>query len=146
MAATQRNIFPLIIIIGLFSASIFSFAQSKDLDPEKWVVALSKKDRSPYDSIDNLTGKLEQVDSLKGFQFLDELAEKGRSKGDHFKALFNCLKARNIYNKCYYESYRIGKTPVNVDSIKREIMKLCSSAIDIAYRSEDDMLPICLEE
>ena len=42
MAATQRNIFRLIILIGLLSVSISSFAQSKELDPGKWVAALSK--------------------------------------------------------------------------------------------------------
>jgi len=127
-------------IVAFILSIQFLPAQPADLDPEKWAVELSKKDLSSYDSLFSLTVRLEKVDSIKTFQFLDELAEKGRSKGDHFKALFNCLKARIIYNECYYEFYRVGKTPINVDSIKRELMKLCSSAIDIAYRSEDDML------
>jgi len=129
-----------LFIITFILSIQFLPAQTADLDPEKWAVELSKKDRSAYANVDSLTMKLDQLDSIKSFQFLDVLAEKGRSKGDHFKALFNCLKARIIYNKCYYEFYRVGKTPLNVDSIKRELIKLCSPAIDIAYRSEDDML------
>ena len=76
MAATQRNIFRLIILIGLLSASNSSFAQSKDLDPEKWAIELSKKDRSSYDSLLSLKIRLQGVDSLQAFQFLDHLAEK----------------------------------------------------------------------
>jgi len=140
MAATQRNIFHLIILIGLLSASISLFAQSKELNAEKWVAALSKKDRSSYDSLNSLMITLQKVDSLRAFQFLDELAEKGRSKGDHFMALFNCVKARVIYNKCYYEFNRVGKTPPNIDWIRQQQLNLYSSAIDIAYRSEDEML------
>lgn len=129
-----------IILLALLSACLSSFAQSKDLDHEKWVVALSKKDRSSYDSLPKLTLILQKVDSSRAFQFVDELAEKGRSKGDHFQALFNCLKARIIYYKCYYEFSGVGKTPPNVDWVKQQLMSLYSSAIDIAYRSEDDML------
>lgn len=140
MAATQRNIFRVIILIGLLAASISSFAQSKDFDPDKWVAALGKNDRSSYDSLASLQIKLQAVDSLQAFQFLDQLAEKGRSKGDHFQALFNCLKASVIYVRSYYDFQRVGKTPANIDSIKQQLMNLYSSAIDIAYRSEDEML------
>jgi len=129
----------LFIIAFIFSIQ-FLPAQTADLDPEKWVVALSKKDRSSYDSLNSLMITLQKVDSLRAFQFLDELSEKGRSKGDHFQALFNCVKARAIYNKCYYEFNRVGKTPPNIDWIKQQQLNLYSSAIDIAYRSEDEML------
>jgi len=127
------------IIAFIFSIQ-FLPAQTADLDPEKWVVALSKKDRSSYDSLNSLMITLQKIDSLRAFQFLDELSEKGRSKGDHFQALFNCVKARAIYNKCYYEFNRVGKTPPNIDWIKQQQLNLYSSAIDIAYRSEDEML------
>lgn len=141
MPTTRKiKIYCFYILFGLLPAYISSFAQFKDLDPEKWVDALSKKDRSSYDSLPSLTVKLQKVDSLRAFQFLDELAEKGKSEGDHFRALFNCLKARVIYYKCYYEFSRAGRTPPNIDWIKQQLMSLYSSAIDIAYRSEDDML------
>ena len=129
----------LFIIAFIFSIQ-FLPAQPADLDPGKWAVELSKKDRSVYDSLNSLTRKLQKGDTLKAFQFLDELSERGKSKGDQFKALYNCLKARVIYYKDYHEYYRVGKTPPNVDQIKEQLMRLYSSAIDIAYRSEDDML------
>src|SRR6187549_3933221 len=129
----------LFIIAFIFSMQFLS-AQPADLDPEKWAVELSKKDRSTYDSLNQLTIQLQKVDSLQAFQFLDELAEKGRSKGDHFKVLLNCLRARVVYYKCYYEFQRIGKTPANIDWVKQQLINLYSSSIDIAYRSEDDLL------
>src|SRR5688572_2830478 len=129
------------LFIIAFALSIqFLPAQTADLDPGKWAAELSEPDRSTYDSLNSLTVKLQQVDSTKAFQFLDELSERGKSKGDHFKALFNCLKARLIYYKDYDEYYRVGRTPPNVDRIKEQLMRLYSSAIDIAYRSEDDLL------
>jgi hypothetical protein len=129
----------LFTIICIFSIQ-FLPAQSKDLDAKKWANELSKKDRGTYDSLYQLIKQLENVDSVKAFQFLDELAEKGRSKGDHFHVLFNCLKAQIIYYKSYYEFYQNRPASVNVDLIKQQLMRLYSSAIDIAYRSEDDML------
>src|SRR5687767_14587426 len=129
----------LFTIIFIFSIQFLS-AQTADLDPGKWAAELSKKDRSTYDSLSSLIVKLQKVDSVQAFKFLDELAEKGKSKGDHFKALFNSLKASLLYNNDYYEYYRVGKTPANVDWIKEQLIRLYSSAIDIGYRSEDDML------
>jgi len=47
MTATRKpTIYFLSILFALLPAYFSSFAQSKDLDPEKWVAALSKKDRS----------------------------------------------------------------------------------------------------
>ena len=132
----MRTIFTIAFIFSIN----FLAAQTEGLDPEKWVNDLSKKDRSSYDSLISLIRKLQVVDSLQAFQFLDQVAEKGGSKGDHFQALFNCLKASIIYNICYYDFQRVGKTPANIDWIKQQIMNLYSSAIDIAYRSEDEML------
>src|SRR6187402_3389109 len=129
----------LFIIAFIFSIQ-FLPAQTADLDPEKWAVELSKKDRSAYDSLNGLVLELQKVDSLQAFQFLDELSEKGRSKGDHFQTLFNCVKARIIYYKSYWEFYQNRPTSVNIDWMKQQLMKLYSSAIDIAYRLEDDML------
>src|SRR6478736_2976965 len=130
-----------LFIITFILSIQFLPAQTAELDPGKWASELSKKDRSTYDSLYQLTAKLQKADSLKAFQFLDELAKKGRSKGDHFQALFNCVKARIIYYKSYWEFYQNRPTSVNIDWIKQQLMKLYSSAIDIAYRSEYDMLP-----
>ena len=129
----------LVTIAFIFSIQFLS-AQPTDLDAKKWANELSKKDRDTYDSFYQLITQLEKVDSVKAFQFLDQLAEKGRSKGDHFQALFNCLKAQIIYYTSYYEFYQNRPASVNVDLIKQQLMRLYSSAIDIAYRSEDNML------
>ena len=56
----------LFIIAFIFSIQFLS-AQPADLDPGKWAVELSKKDRSVYDSLNSLTTKLQKVDSYKGF-------------------------------------------------------------------------------
>ena len=141
MTATRKiSIYFLSILFGLLPAYISALAQSKDLDAKKWITALSKKDRSSYDSLTSLVITLQKVDSLRAFQFLDELSEKGRSKGDHFQALFNCLKASVIYVRSFYDFQRVGKTPGNINWIRQQMMKLYASAIDIAYRSEDEML------
>ncbi len=141
MTVTRKiSIYCLFVLLGLLPAGISSFSQSRELDPEKWVSVLSKKDRSVYDSISPLTLLLQKVDSLQAFQFLDELAEKGNSKGDQFQALFNCLKARIVYYKSYYEFYHNRPTSVNIDLVRQQLIRLYSSAIEIAYRSEDDML------
>ena len=95
-----------------------------DLDPAKWANALSKKDLSSYDSLTSLVVKLQKADSLQAFQFLDKLSEKGRSKGDHFQALFNCLKASVIFNKCYYKFYQNRPTSVNIDWVKQQLILL----------------------
>ena len=128
-----------IFLFFLFSIE-FIAAQTAELNTDKWAVALSKKNQSSYDSLTSLIFKLHRVDSLEAFQFLDKLAEKGRSNGDHFQALLNCLKASIIYVKCYYDFQRVGKTPGNINWIRQQIMKLYSSTIDLAYRSEDEML------
>jgi tetratricopeptide (TPR) repeat protein len=127
-------------MIGFLSTCKISFAQPTDLDPKKWAAELSKRDRSSYDSLSSLVRQLQKVDSLHAFQFLDQLAEKGKSKGDHFQALFNCVKATVVYYKSYYELYQNRPTSVNLDPVKQQLMRLYSSAIDIAYRSEDEML------
>lgn len=138
---TVRKLFiRLIVFLGCIYVFNNSFAQPVELDSKKWVAALSKKDLSSYDSLLSLKIKLQAVDSLQAFQFLDHLAEKGRSKGDHFQVLFNALKATVIYEKCYYDFQRIGKTPGNINWIRQQIMELYAFAIDIAYRSEDEML------
>src|SRR5688572_27821499 len=113
-----------VFIIAFILSIQFLPAQTADLDPGKWAVELSKKDRSVYDSLPGLISKLQKIDSLQTFQFIDELAEKGRSKGDHFKAFLNCVKARMIFYKCYYEFQRVGKVPVNIDWVKQQLITL----------------------
>ena len=62
-------------------------------------------------------------------------------KGIISRLFFNSLKARMILLQMLLRVLAGWKdVPVNIDWIKQQLMKLYSSAIDIAYRSEDDML------
>src|SRR5439155_13957644 len=56
---------------------------------------------------------------------------EGKSTEDHFKVEFNCLKARAIY---------YTNTKYNLAPFKEEVKQLLSSAMDMAYRSEDEYL------
>jgi len=142
MTATRNiNIYCLFVLLGLLPTCSNSFAQPPTLDPAKWAVALSKKD---YTANENVVGELRQIivatDSAHTFQFIDALEKNGKSKGDHFKARFNCIKAGAICLKnIYYEFYQERK-PVNLDLIRKQLTDLYTSAMDIAYRSEDDYL------
>lgn len=133
-----RPLLSVLLILTLQSG--FSQPQQTDLNADKWFVALNKEDRSVYDSLHKVVLELQKVDSLTTFQFLDELSKKGKSKGYHFQAVFNCLKARMIYYKCYYQLQKQNKPIPNTGWVKDQLMSLYSSAIDIAYRSEDDLL------
>ncbi len=141
MVATRKiSAYCIFLLFGLLPANLSSFAQSLELDAEKWAVALSKKDHSIGETVTQLSKALWKEDSLTAFKFLDELAEKGKSKGDHFKAQFNILKAGIIYVKNVAYIYYQDRKSANLDPVKEQMMKLYSSAIDIAYRTEDDLL------
>ncbi|TMI81490.1 MAG: tetratricopeptide repeat protein [Bacteroidetes bacterium] len=139
-AIRKFSICCLFILFGLLPGDICSFAQSTELDPEKWAVELSKKDDRKGETVLNLREKLVHTDSAHAFQFIDALEKNGRSSGDHFKARFYCLKAGMISLKnVYYEFYQDRKV-INVDSIRKQLTELYTAAMDIAYRSEDDYL------
>jgi len=124
------------------------FSQTRiELDPKKWANELSKKSYTHDKVYTQLDSILEYADSIHSiifggsyslfidsttvFNFLNALAAEGKTTDDHFKVEFNCLKARAIYytNKKY-----------NLAPLKEEVKQLLSSAMDIAYRSEDDYL------
>ena len=118
----------------------FLSAQAIELNPRKLADELDEASYLKDELMESLTIKLQTTDSVQAFHFLDELAESGRSKGYHFQARFNCLKARIIYLKnVYYGQYQDRKH-IDLTRIKEELMELYSSAIDMAYRSEDDHL------
>ena len=56
-----------LFIIAFILSIQFLPAQTADLDPGKWAVELSKKDRSVYDSLPSLISKLQKIDSLQSF-------------------------------------------------------------------------------
>ena len=127
----------LFTIAFIFSIQFLS-AQATALDPQKWAKELSKKDHSANDVIRILDSTLMHVDSTRTFRFLDELEKEGT--GYHFQARFKCLKSKAIsYKSAYYTFYQDRK-PTDLGKVKKQLIDLCSSALDIAYRSEDDYL------
>lgn len=146
-AIRKINIYCLFVLLGVLPTCINSFAQSKRLDPEKWAKELSKKSYTRdklYTQLDSLLEYADNshgivfggsdslfIDSATVFNFLKALNEKGKSTDDHFKVAFNCLKARVIYFT--NRKYKLGL-------LKEEVKQLLSSAMDIAYKSEDEYL------
>jgi len=135
------------LMLILQSASTIFSQTPKELDPKKWANELSKKSYTRdkvYTKLDSLLQYADSshgiifggsyslfIDSATVFNFLNALTAEGKSTNDHFKVGFNCLKARAIYytNKKY-----------NLAPLKEEVKQLLSSAMDIAYRSEDEYL------
>ena len=99
----------LFILLALLTC-LFSFAQSKRLDPGKWAKELSKESYihdKVYTKLDSLLQYADSshgivfggsyslfIDSATVYNFLDALAANGKSTDDHFKVEFNCLKAK----------------------------------------------------
>jgi len=134
---TRIYFFVLFILLLVYEVCV---AQPAEPDPEKWAIELNRKGPGGNDSLKKIISILQQIDSAKAFGFLDELQEKGNSKGDHFQVRFNCVKASAIfYWLAYYDFYQ-NRKPTDRELVKKEIMQLYAKAIDIAYRLEDDYL------
>jgi len=115
-------------------------AQNATLYPEECAEVLDKKDFSVIDSIRMYSLTINKMDSLQAFQFLDKLADEGKSKGGYFRARFNIIKGSIIYTKKAYRDLYYGKKPHDLNLVREELMKLYKDAIDIAYQSEDEFL------
>jgi tetratricopeptide (TPR) repeat protein len=108
------------------------------LDAEQWVVELGRKDYGANENARKLDSTLERMDSASAFRFLDQLQEKGKSEGDHFRARFNCVKAKQLFS--HNSGDHLPEYPVSVKHIREQVTKLFSSAMDLAYKTEDDYL------
>jgi len=75
---------------------LFCSTRACRLRPGKWAAELSKKDYAAEESAEELRKILTATDSADTFQFIEALEKDGKSKGDHFKARFNCIKAEVI--------------------------------------------------
>ncbi len=126
----------LFILFGLLPAYNNSFAQPSALDPEKWAVELNRKNYSANENFTKLDSVLEKLDSTATFQFLGELADKGKPKEDYFQSRFNCLKARQIYFRTVFDR----KVRPITSREKEDMRNLLVAAIDEAYKTEDDYL------
>ncbi len=141
MTATRKiNIYCLLVLLGLLPACLSSFSQSTDLDPKKWANELNKKDPGGQEAVTRLNSILQKVDSTPTFQFLDELENEGKANGYHFQARFRCLKATAIYFMYAYYTFYQDRKPTDLYQLKKQLMELYSSAMDISYRSEDEHL------
>ena len=108
MTLSRSPISVLLVLFLFLQANNFCLAQPHQLDPEKWANELSKTDNIQW-----LDSTLAFGDSATVFQFLDELYEKGKSKGYPFHARFNCLKAavittQNVYYVRYQLFHQVG--------------------------------------
>ena len=135
MTLSRSPISVLLVLFLFLQANNFCLAQPHQLDPEKWANELSKTDNIQW-----LDSTLAFGDSATVFQFLNELYEKGKSKGYPFHARFNCLKAAVITTQnVYYVRYQ-DRMPMDLELTKKQLTELYSSAMDMAYKSEDEYL------
>ena len=134
--APCKHFVHIILAVALIRSSINSYAQSTELDPQKWAIQLNKKGKVGNESYRIIDSTLEHFDSSRTFEFLNKLADKGK-KSFHFEARFNCLKAHQICLLGYNIKNRIT---ADVLARKTEIQNMLAYAIDQAYRSEDDHL------
>jgi len=115
---------------------MFSWAQSWQLDPQKWVDELGRKNYTAETSFEKLDSVLKPLDSTIIFPFLDEMTEKAKGSGYHLQARLDCMKARQITYLCIADNHlKPGKSVE-----KEKVYSLLNEAIQMAYRSEDDYL------
>jgi tetratricopeptide (TPR) repeat protein/DNA-binding CsgD family transcriptional regulator len=125
----------IVVFVGLIQSSANSHAQSAALDPQKWADELNKKGEDGNKSLQRIDSALLQIDSVRTFEFLYSLANKG-TKDHHFQARFSCLLAHQIISQGFYRN----KLTAAVLSRKEEIKSMFAYAMDQAYTSEDDHL------
>lgn len=113
-------------------------AQSSTPDAYEWAVKLSISQNKGNEYEAELDSLLNTLDSARVFLFLAQLQEEGKSRGDHFDARFNCLEARQLLTT--NSSNRIHQPQTRAGEVEDPIGKLFSSALDIAYRTNDDYL------
>ncbi len=129
----------LFCLYALLQVNNYCLAQTPNLDPKKWAVELSKKEFYDDESFTRLLSTLSAADSVKAFQFINELEKRGDLGQYYFGSRFNCLKAKVIYNIFAAKFYK-DKNFVDKDKIKPQLIGLYANALEMAYRSEADAL------
>ncbi len=114
----------------------FAVAQSSLPDAEKAANEFDKKGYQADMEVASLDSLLAISDTARTLQFLNELEEKGKTKGYYFHARFNSVKATEIYIRTVY----LRKAKTFSPAAKTEVKSLLSAAIDQAYRSGDNYL------
>jgi tetratricopeptide (TPR) repeat protein len=135
MAPTCKQFVHIILAVALIRSSINSYAQSTELDPQKWANELNKKGEGGNKGLERIDSALQQIDSARTFEFLYSLANKG-TQDHHFQARFSCLMAHQIIFQGFYHN----KLTAAALSRKEEIKSMFAYAMDQAYTSEDDHL------
>ena len=135
MATTCKQLVHIILAVALIRSPINSYAQSTELDPQKWANELNKKGEGGNKGLERIDSALLQIDSTRTFEFLYSLANKG-TKDHHFQARFSCLLAHQIIFQGFYHN----KLTAAALSRKEEIKSMFAYAMDRAYTSEDDHL------
>jgi len=135
MATTCKQLVHIILAVALIRSPINSYAQSTELDPQKWANELNKKGEGGNKGLERIDSALLQIDSTRTFEFLYSLANKG-TKDHHFQARFSCLLAHQIIFQGFYHN----KLTAAALSRKEEIKSMFAYAMDQAYTSEDDHL------
>ena len=135
MATTCKQLVHIILAVALIRSPINSYAQSTELDPQKWANELNKKGEGGNKGLERIDSALLQIDSVRTFEFVYSLANKG-TKDHHFQARFSCLLAHQIIFQGFYHN----KLTAAALSRKEEIKSMFAYAMDQAYTSEDDHL------
>ena len=140
MTRTLRITLRFFIGLLLWQTATCCSAQSIALDPAKLANELADPSYKKEELMVDLTRVLQKTDSAQALKFINELEEEGKLKGYHFQARVKSLKASlKFFQNAYYVQFQDRK-PVDLDNFKKEFIELYSSAIDMAYRSEDDHL------
>jgi DNA-binding CsgD family transcriptional regulator len=115
-------------------------AQTLELNSKKLAAELSSQNPEKQELLYLIRQRLEQMDSTSAFEFLDALALAGKSEGYHFQARINCLRAMLIYLSNIDHLHKQNRKQARVDQVKKRSNALLSSAMAMAYLSEDDYL------
>ncbi|MBS1575909.1 MAG: tetratricopeptide repeat protein [Bacteroidetes bacterium] len=127
---------PLLLLLFFAFLSNIASAQLPGLDAEKIANELDQKGPEANKEVYSLDSMLVLRDSSLVMLFLNKLEEKGQSKGYHFHARFNALKAGQIYqHTIYLKNVKIYSTVT-----REQIKQLLREGIDEAYRSGDEYL------
>lgn len=105
-------------------------AQPHSFAVNEWVNKLASKDDLKNQHLTDAILAFENLDSATTAYTLAELKKAGETKGNYFKARFNCLKAITVYRKNHSQLNRV----------RTEIKETFAQAMRSAYETGDEYL------
>ena len=111
--------------------------QNVNLNPKDWDKKLSDPKDQKNETAISIYNNLSRLDSVKVFDFLDNLDKPSSTKDHYFFARYNCLRAQMI--QIFTASNPVSTSFIK-DSIKRKITLLLEEAMRHAYIVDDDYL------